>query len=73
LWTWLKTKLKNYGNDIGVTTVKAILETIEEFTGEINAFLSIIAIVALVVAAVGIITALHTFVIERVKVLERSR
>jgi putative ABC transport system permease protein len=55
------------GNDIGITTVKAILETIEEFTGEINAFLSSIAIVALVVGAVGIITTLYTSVIERVK------
>jgi putative ABC transport system permease protein len=31
---------KLYGNDIGITTVKAIHETIEEFTGGINAFLS---------------------------------
>jgi putative ABC transport system permease protein len=58
---------KLYGNDIGITTVKAILETIEEFTGGINAFLSSIAIVALVVGAVGIITSLYTSVIERVK------
>jgi putative ABC transport system permease protein len=40
---------KLYGNDIGITTVKAILETIEEFTGGINAFLSSIAVVSLVV------------------------
>ena len=58
---------KLYGNDIGITTVKAILETIEEFTGGINAFLSSIAIVSLVVGAVGIITTLYTSVIERVK------
>ena len=58
---------KLYGNDIGITTVKAILETIEDFTGGINAFLSSIAIVALVVGAVGIITTLYTSVIERVK------
>jgi putative ABC transport system permease protein len=58
---------KLYGNDIGITTVKAILETIEEFTGGINAFLSSIAIVALVVGAVGIITTLYTSVIERIK------
>jgi putative ABC transport system permease protein len=58
---------KLYGNDIGITTVKAILETIEEFTGGINAFLSSIAIVSLVVRAVGIITTLYTSVIERVK------
>jgi putative ABC transport system permease protein len=58
---------KLYGNDIGITTVKAILQTIEEFTGGINAFLSSIAIVSLVVGAVGIITTLYTSVIERVK------
>jgi putative ABC transport system permease protein len=67
---------KLYGNDIGITTVrsdigittvKAILETIEEFTSGINAFLSSIAIVALVVGAVGFITTLYTSVIERVK------
>ncbi|MBA3976725.1 MAG: ABC transporter permease [Nitrosopumilus sp.] len=56
-----------YGNDIGITTVKAILKTIEQFTGGINAFLSSIAIVSLVVGAVGIITTLYTSVIERVK------
>ncbi|MGI0001517.1 MAG: ABC transporter permease, partial [Nitrososphaeraceae archaeon] len=44
-----------------------ILETIEEFTGGINAFLSSIAIVSLAVGAVGIITTLYTSVIERVK------
>jgi putative ABC transport system permease protein len=56
-----------YGNDIGITTVQAILETVEEFTGGINSFLSSIAIVSLVVGAVGIITTLYTSVIERVR------
>jgi putative ABC transport system permease protein len=56
-----------YGNDIGITTVQAILETIEEFTSGINSFLSSIAIISLVVGAVGIITTLYTSVIERVR------
>jgi putative ABC transport system permease protein len=56
-----------YGNDIGITTVQAILETVEEFTGGINSFLSSIAIVSLVVGAVGIITTLYTSVVERTK------
>jgi putative ABC transport system permease protein len=56
-----------YGNDIGITTVQAILETVEEFTGGINSFLSSIAIVSLVVGAVGIITTLYTSVIERIR------
>jgi putative ABC transport system permease protein len=56
-----------YGNDIGINTVQAILETIEEFTGGINSFLSSIAIISLVVGAVGIITTLYTFVLERIR------
>ena len=47
-----------YGNNIGITTVKAILKTIEQFTGQIKAFLSSIAIISLIVGAVGIITTL---------------
>jgi putative ABC transport system permease protein len=56
-----------YGNDIGITTVQNILKTIEEFTGGINAFLSSIAIISLVVGAVGIITTLYTSVVERIR------
>jgi len=56
-----------YGNDIGITTVQNILETIEEFTGGINAFLASIAIISLVVGAVGIITTLYTSVVERIR------
>jgi putative ABC transport system permease protein len=56
-----------YGNDIGITTVQAILETIEEFTGGINSFLSSIAIISLIVGAVGIITTLYTSVVERIR------
>src|SRR5918994_160951 len=56
-----------YGDDIGITTVQAILETIEEFTGGINSFLSSIAIISLVVGAVGIITTLYTSVVERIR------
>src|SRR5712691_3299949 len=56
-----------YGNNIGITTVKAILKTIEQFTGQIKAFLNSIAIISLVVGAVGIITTLYTAVIERTR------
>jgi putative ABC transport system permease protein len=58
---------KLYGNDIGITTVKAILKTIGEFTGGITAFLISIAIISLIVGAVGIITTLYTSVVERIK------
>lgn len=53
-----------YGNDIGITTVEAILKTVREFT---NAFLLSIAVIALIVGAVGIITTLYTSVIERIR------
>jgi putative ABC transport system permease protein len=56
-----------YGKDIGITTVQNILKTIEEFTGGINAFLASIAIISLVVGAVGIITTLYTSVVERIR------
>lgn len=58
---------KLYGNDIGVTTVKAILKTIEQFTGGITSFLLSIAIISLIVGAVGIITTLYTSVVERIR------
>lgn len=56
-----------YKNNIGVTTVKAILQTIEEFTGGITSFLFGIAVISLIVGAVGIITTLFTSVVERTK------
>jgi putative ABC transport system permease protein len=56
-----------YGNDIGITTVKAILKTVQEFTGGIDAFLLSIAVISLIVGAVGIITTLYTSVIERIR------
>jgi putative ABC transport system permease protein len=56
-----------YGNDIGITTVKAILKTVQEFTAGINAFLLSIAVISLIVGAVGIITTLYTSVIERIR------
>lgn len=56
-----------YRNNIGVTTVKAILQTIQEFTGGITSFLFGIAVISLIVGAVGIITTLFTSVVERTK------
>ena len=58
---------KLYGNDIGITTVQALIETIKEFTGGLSSFLLSIAIVSLIVGAVGIITTLYTSVIERTR------
>ena len=56
-----------YGNNIGVNTVKAILKTIQQATGGINAFLTSIGIISLIVGAVGVITTLYTAVIERTR------
>jgi putative ABC transport system permease protein len=56
-----------YKNNIGITTVKAILETVQEFTAGITSFLFGIAIISLIVGAVGIITTLFTSVVERTK------
>jgi putative ABC transport system permease protein len=58
---------KVYGNDIGVTSPEAILKTIREFTGGFTVFILGIALVALLVGAVGIITTLYTSVMERTK------
>ncbi len=56
-----------YGTNIGITTVKAILKTIQQFTGGISAFLSSIGVVSLIVGAVGVITTLYTSVVERTR------
>lgn len=56
-----------YGNDIGITTAAAILETIQEFTAGFTSFILSIALVALLVGGVGIITTLYTSVMERIK------
>lgn len=56
-----------YGKDIGITTPKAILETIKQFIGGFSSFTTSIALVALLVGAVGIITTLYTSVTERIR------
>ncbi|MEO9321174.1 MAG: ABC transporter permease [Nitrososphaera sp.] len=56
-----------YGNDIGITTPKAILETIQQFTTGFTSFILSIALVALLVGGVGIITTLYTSVTERIR------
>src|SRR5919197_1405153 len=58
---------KLYGNDIGVTSPEAILKTIKQFTSGFSVFILGIALVALLVGAVGIITTQNTSVMERIK------
>ncbi|MFY3741034.1 MAG: putative ABC transport system permease protein [Candidatus Nitrosomirales archaeon] len=56
-----------YGNDIGITSAQFILKTIKEFISGITSFMLSIAVVALLVGAVGIITTLYTSVMERTR------
>jgi putative ABC transport system permease protein len=57
-----------YGsNNIGVTTPKAIIKTIQGAQGGSSSFQTGIAFIALLVGAVGIITTLYTSVNERIK------
>ena len=56
-----------YGNNIGITTVEAIIQTIQEFTSGISSFLLSIAIISLIVGAVGTVTTLYTSVVERTR------
>jgi putative ABC transport system permease protein len=56
-----------YGNNIGITTPEAILKTIQEFTAGFTSFILSIALVALLVGGVGIITTLYTSVMERIR------
>jgi len=57
-----------YGiNNIGVTTPKAILQTMQRFQSGSSSFTIDIAFIALLVGAVGIITTLYTSVNERIK------
>ena len=56
-----------YGNDIGITSAQFILKTIKEFISGITTFMLSIAVVALLVGAVGIITTLYTSVMERTR------
>jgi len=56
-----------YGQDIGITSPKAILQTIQQFTGGFTSFILAIALVSLIVGSVGIITTLYTSVNERIR------
>lgn len=56
-----------YGPDIGVTTSQAILQAIQEFTAGFGTVISSIALVALLVGSVGIVTTMYTSVTERTR------
>ncbi|MCW4033303.1 MAG: ABC transporter permease [Candidatus Bathyarchaeota archaeon] len=54
-----------YGDKIGVTTPKAIIEVIKQILGAFNANVQAIGAISLIVGAIGIITTLYTSVLER--------
>jgi putative ABC transport system permease protein len=56
-----------YGNNVGISTPQAQLETRQQLTGGFQSFILAIAAVALVVGAVGIVTTLYTSVNERIR------
>jgi len=56
---------ERFGEDIGVTTPKAIVETIQGFIAGFSVFILGTAAVSMIVAAVGVITTLLTAVMER--------
>ncbi|MCJ7635106.1 FtsX-like permease family protein [Candidatus Bathyarchaeota archaeon] len=56
-----------YGGDINITSPQTIADTINNIKSGVFLFISIVAYVSLLVAAVGIITTLHTSMMERIR------
>jgi putative ABC transport system permease protein len=56
-----------YGNGIGISTPQAALQARQQFTSGFSSFILAIALVSLVVGAVGIVTTLYTSVMERIR------
>ncbi|MFH1327497.1 MAG: ABC transporter permease, partial [Candidatus Bathyarchaeota archaeon] len=56
-----------YGEGIGITSPKAIIETFQTFISSFSIFFLSIAAVSMVVAAIGVITTLITAVMERTR------
>jgi len=56
-----------YGGDISLTSPQTLADTINNVKSAVFLFISIIAYVSLLVAAVGIVTTLHTSIMERIR------
>ena len=56
-----------YGNGIGISSPQAALQARQQFTSGFSSFILAIALVSLVVGAVGIVTTLYTSVMERIR------
>ena len=58
---------ERYGGDLVIISPQVIADMIQQITGGLHLFISIVAMVSLLVASVGIITTLQTSVMERIK------
>ncbi|KON28287.1 hypothetical protein AC481_02125 [miscellaneous Crenarchaeota group archaeon SMTZ-80] len=58
---------KIYGKNIGVTSPKAIAESVKDIMGTFGSFISGVAIISMFVGGVGIISTLYTSVMERTR------
>ncbi len=56
-----------YGNDVSMVSPQSITDTINQIKSGVYLFISIVAYVSLLVASVGIVTTLHTSMMERIK------
>ena len=56
-----------YGNQLGVTTPRSVLQTLNGFIDAFGSFTESTSVIALLVGAVGIITTLYTSVTERTR------
>ncbi len=56
-----------YGNDVSLTSPQSIADMINQIKSGVYMFISVVAYVSLLVASVGIITTLHTSMMERIK------
>lgn len=56
-----------YGNDVTIVSPQSIANVIDQIKSGVYFFISIVAYVSLLVASVGIITTLHTSMMERIK------
>jgi putative ABC transport system permease protein len=58
---------EQYGNDLVIISPQTVSNTIGQITSGIYLFISLVALVSLLVASVGIVTTLQTSVMERIK------
>ena len=58
---------ERYGGDLVIISPQVIADMIQQITGGLSLFISIVAMVSLLVASVGIITTLQTSVMERIR------